>query len=219
MKIEDCEFPDTLLYDVENGTWAKLEDGTVRVGITSLLTWASGPIFSTIFKPVGMEVRRGQVLGSFEGPKHFGVVRSPVVGVISGTNAKLLADPKLMNRDCYGEGWFALVKVKNTEEVETLSRLPDAGNLVASALRERRVHCFAEFPDQEMFEIGVECAAVLVKLNELLAGSPRGTVVHIVSDDKTADVEMKRWSDQTKNAVVESRREGDLYHFIVKKSG
>jgi glycine cleavage system H lipoate-binding protein/TusA-related sulfurtransferase len=219
LKIHDCEFPDALLYDVENGTWARLEVGILKLGITALLSWTAGPISTITFKQVGIEVRRGQVLGSFEGPKYFGVVRSPLSGVLFETNVGLLANPKLMNRDGYGDGWFARVRLDSIEDLRTLNRLPGAAPLIATALVERRVHCYAEFPDQEMFEIGVECAAVLVRLNELLASSPPGTVVHVVSDDKTADIEMKRWSDETGNTVVESKREGDLYHFIVKKSG
>jgi len=54
------------------------------------------------------------------------------------------------------------------------------------------VHCFAGFPDYEMYEIGVECSAVLVMLNDFLATSEKGIVVHIVSDDTTADIEMER---------------------------
>jgi TusA-related sulfurtransferase len=42
-------------------------------------------------------------------------------------------------------------------------------------------------------------------------------VIHVVSDDVTADIEMERWSDQTGQAVLESRKEGKLTHFIVKK--
>ena len=88
-----------------------------------------------------------------------------------------------------------------------------------SRLKEMRIHCFAEFPDLELFEIGVECAAVIVRLNELIAGAQVGAVVHIVSDDSTAEIEMARWSDQTGNEVLDSRFEDGVYHFIVKKKG
>jgi glycine cleavage system H protein len=217
MKINDCEFPDDLLYDVANGTWAKLEDRTLRIGITNLLSWAAGQFHTVTFKPVGMEVQRGHVLGSFEGPRLFDVVRSPVSGVLSETNSSLTNNPRLLNKDCYGSGWFARIKIEDMKELEGLKRLPSAEPLIASSVRERHVRCFAEFPDQEMFEIGVECSAVLVRLNELLATSPAATVVHIVTDDNTADVEMERWSDETGNALIQSKKEGNLYHFIVKK--
>ena len=217
MKIEDCDFPKDLLYDVPHGTWAKWEDDNLRVGITGVLAWASGPIHKVTFKPIGTEVQRGNSLGSFEGARLFDVVRSPVSGVLSETNDPLITSPRLLNRDFYGSGWFAKIRPKDVNEAGDLSRLPPAEPVMAASLRERRVHCFAEFPDREMFEIGVECSAVLVRLNELITESPVGTVVHVVSDDNTADIEMERWSMDTGNPLIQSRRDGNLFHFIVKK--
>jgi len=79
------------------------------------------------------------------------------------------------------------------------------------------VHCYAALPDYELFEIGTECAAVLVKLNELLARIEAGDVVHLVSDDWTAPVEMQNWSSMTGQPIIETRREGNLYHFLIRK--
>ena len=99
--------------------------------------------------------------------------------------------------------------------------LSDARN-AAKVLREKivefRARCFKAFPDHEMVEIGTECSAVLVKLNELLSTIPDEDVVHLVSDDPTAYVEMVRWTDQTGNSLVEWRTEGSLFHFIVRKT-
>jgi glycine cleavage system H protein len=88
---------------------------------------------------------------------------------------------------------------------------------VRSQIRELHVRCFRAYPDYEMWEIGVECGAVLVRLNELMARCLLGEVVHVVSDDSTADIEMVRWSDETGQALLESRREDSLFHFIVRK--
>ena len=219
VKIEDCEFPENLLYDVTNGTWARMERGSLEVGITSLVAWASGPFNAVTFKLVGTEVKRGQVIGSFEGARHFDVFRSPVSGSLLETNSVLLTNPRVLNKDCYGKGWFSRIRVAEMEELGYLSSLPESSPLFEASLKDRRVHCFAEFPDQEMFEIGVECSAVLVRLNEFFAGCQAGTVVHVVSDDTTAEIEMERWSEETGNRLVQSKREGNLQHFIVKKEG
>jgi TusA-related sulfurtransferase len=58
---------------------------------------------------------------------------------------------------------------------------------------------------------------VLAKLNELLERSTPGTVVHVVSDDSSAEVEMQRWSDQTGNSIVDVQKEGKVFHYIVRK--
>jgi TusA-related sulfurtransferase len=43
-------------------------------------------------------------------------------------------------------------------------------------------------------------------------------VIHIVSDDPTAYVEMVVWSDRTGHELVEWRKEDGLLHFIVRKT-
>jgi TusA-related sulfurtransferase len=69
-----------------------------------------------------------------------------------------------------------------------------------------------------MFEIGVECAATLTKLDELIGKIDVGNIVHVVSDDTSADLEMIRWSEEREQTLLEFRKEGNLYHFIVKKT-
>ncbi len=168
-------------------------------------------------KDAGTAVDRGHPMGSLEGSRHFDVVRTPVSGTITLTNDRLRTEPELVNRDPYGEGWLAEIKVRDEAELGLLGRLPNAAPLISQQIRERNVRCFAAFPDYELFDIGVECAAVLAKLNELLGNSQAGTVVHIVSDDSSAEIEMQRWADQTGNDLLESRKESLFYHFIVRK--
>jgi TusA-related sulfurtransferase len=88
---------------------------------------------------------------------------------------------------------------------------------MATLIQKHHIICFGAFPDYEMFQIGVECAATLTKLDELLEKITIGNVVHLVSDDTTADLEMVRWSEQTGQSLLETRKEGSLFHFIVKK--
>jgi glycine cleavage system H protein len=217
LKIDHCEFPEGLLYDVEQGTWADQKGSTIRVGITSLLSWSFGIFSAVTFRGMGTVLNRGQVVGTMEGSRHFDVFRSPVTGTLSAANVRLGEEPGLLNKDPYGEGWFAEIRVNDTEDLRGLGRLPQAEPRIAQLLKERHVRCFAAFPDFEMFDTGVECQAVLVKLNEIMGRSTPGTVVHVVSDDNSAQVEMERWSDQTGNSIVDFRKEGALYHYIVRK--
>ena len=157
-------------------------------------------------------------MGSIESPRHFDVVRSPLSGDLVETNELLLRSPTLLNKDPYGAGWFARLRPSRLEEeAGNLKSVGVAAARLGEALIELRVRCFEEFPDHEMFEIGTECAAVLVGLNEILAKSNLGKVVHIVSDDPTSLIEMERWSLETGQLLVESRQEDNLFHFIVKK--
>lgn len=215
MKIRDCEHPDDLLYDPEHGLWARREGASFRVGLAPSLVWISGGFDRVGFVKVGSRVASGSLLGTVEGTKHFDVVRAPFACGLGQVNEGLLRDPRLLNRDPYGSGWFAVI-----EPVGAPSGLLSLGE-ARSALEERlerlSVHCFAEFPDEEMVEIGVECSAVLALLDERLSASKPGTVIHLVTDDPTARIEMERWSAESGNPLVDFRKEGSLQHFLVKK--
>lgn len=219
MQIGGCRFADDVLYDTERDTWARLgKDGTATVGVDTVLAWVGGPLTSVSFKQVGQVIARGKALGAIEGPRHFDTVRSPLTGRLVAVNGELAANPGLVNRDPFGSGWFARVEPLVQDEVASLKTPAAAEPGLRARLEELKVRCFAEFPDSEMYEIGTECSAVLVRLDELLSRSARGTVVHLVSDDPASEVEMVRWSERTGNRVSETRREGSLVHYIVKKT-
>ena len=179
------------------------------------LAWLSGGFTAVSFKPAGSRIAKGDSIGGVEGPRHFDVVRAPFDCVLVEANQDLLANPRLLNKDPYGDGWFALVEPRGGDS--TLKALGEVAQSIEARIKELGVHCFSEFPDEEMFEIGVECSAVLVSLNELLSRSKSGTSVHVVSDDPTSDVEIERWRDETGNLLLETRRDGGIFHFIVKK--
>lgn len=220
MKIDECAFPDDLLYDAEGLSWAREGPrGEVVVGITSILAAVAGKLTSVRAKLPGVVYARGEGIGALESGRYFGVIRAPVNGLLAAINDAVLRTPKVLSESPYGEGWFARLRAANWAEDKTaLKPASAAEGTLRSQIAALRVRCFAAFPDYEMYEIGVECAAVLVKLNEMLARIEAGEVVHIVSDDWTAPIEMDRWSEETKHPVIETRREGNLYHFLVRKA-
>jgi len=218
--IGNCRFADDVLYDTDSNTWMRLNaDGSATVGINAILAWVGGPFASVSFKQIGAIIERGKSLGAVESPRYFDTIRSPITGKLIGINEALAGDPKLLNRDPYSRGWFAKLEPRNlVQEKGALKPAATAREGLQRKISELRVRCFAEFPDHEMFEIGTECSAVLVKLNELMSPAQSGTVVHLVSDDPTSELELIRWSGQTGNHLVEARKEGDLMHYIVKKA-
>lgn len=219
MKIESCEFPDDLLYDNEGLVWARpVDSGGLVVGITSIYAAVVGRPSKVTAKSPGVSVAKGAAIGFLESGKFFGPIRSPVRGVLQEINQKVLASPRKLTEALYGEGWFARLRPSALEDDKNaLVTLPAGRELLSKQIAALRVRCFAAFPDYEMFEIGIECSTILVKLNELLAGIKLGEVVHLVTDDLTAPIEMVRWSDQTGQPVIDERREGSLFHFLVRK--
>ena len=220
MEIDHCPFPDDLLYDVENNTWVRPHNGIdIIIGITSILSGLAGKFTSVRLKHPGLELQRGRSLGTLESLRFVGPIPSPVSGIILETNTSVGNTPKLLNDSPYESGWIVKVRPSSFSlERAYLSNANAAKERLQEKIRQLRVRCFKAYPDHGMFEIGVECAAVLVRLNELMATSEKGVVVHIVSDDPTAYVEMERWVDQTRNELVDWRTEGNLFHFIVRKT-
>ncbi|MDG6926038.1 MAG: hypothetical protein JRN09_05750 [Nitrososphaerota archaeon] len=217
-KLRNCPFADDVLYDIERNVWVRLDGDEATLGVDSVLAWLSGPLTSVAFKPVGTVVEKGMSLGSAEGPRHFDTVKSPLTGTITGVNAALKDDPKLLNRDPYGAGWFVKLRMSKPEERSSLLGIGAARRPLETKIDELRVRCFAAFPDYEMFEIGSECAGVLVKLDDFMSHAPMGTVVHLVSDESTAEVELIAWSERTHQEILETRKEGNLFHFIIEKT-
>jgi glycine cleavage system H lipoate-binding protein/TusA-related sulfurtransferase len=194
------------------------EGGEVTVGVTSLLSAIAGKFTSARLRPVGKRIPRGSSLGTLESLKFVGPIPSPISGIVSTTNGDVVKRPKLLNDASYTEGWIVKLKPLNfPPESAFLSGATDAADAFKEKIAEFHARCFKAFPDHEMYEIGTECSAVLAHLNELLTTVSVGDVVHLVTDDPTSYVEMVRWTDQTGHELVDWRREGSLFHFIVRK--
>jgi len=190
----------------------------VTVGVTSLLSAIAGKFTSARLRSPGSSIVRGRSLGTLESLKFVGPIRAPISGIVSKANDDLVKRPKLLNDLPYTEGWIVTMKPSSLEsERAFLSRATDAAEALRKRIAEFHARCFKAFPDHEMLEIGTECSAVLVRLNELLGTVPVGDVVHLVTDDPTSYVEMVRWTDQTGHELVDWRQEGNLFHFIVRK--
>ena len=220
MRIESCEFPDELLYEAQGFVWVYREpSGDLVLGITSIQAALAGRLTRIEGRPIGTEYGRGRSLGTLESGRYFGAIRTPVRGTLTAINETVLATPKLLSEKSYTEGWFARLRPFAWDEDRSgLKSATEAKEQLAAQIAALHVHCFAAFPDYEMFEIGTECSAVLTKLDETLQHAAEGEVVHLVSDDWTAPAEMVNWSERTGYPIVEERKEGNLYHFLVRKT-
>ncbi len=220
MQIEGCEFPDGLLYERDGLVWVRPEpSGDVVLGITSLHAAVAGRLSRIEGRPIGAVYDAGKSLGTLESGRYFGAIRTPIRGVLLAINRAVLDTPRVLSEHPYGDGWFARLRPSSWEaDRRSLSSLDEAKEFLAAQRSALRVHCFAAFPDYEFFEIGTECSAVLAKLDEALTNAMEGEVVHLVSDDWTAPMEMANWSQRTGCPVVEECKEGNLYHFLVRKT-
>jgi glycine cleavage system H protein len=220
MNVDHCDFPDDLYYDVENDVWFKLADDSGRkvglIGITTILVFIAGKISNVKFRPV-TAVQRGQSLAVIESLKYVGLIRSPVSGKISQFNESLVTNATSLWKSPY-TSWIAQCESFDESSVMSLIRGPLAKDRLLERINELRIHCFKLLPDEDMLSIGTECTTTLANLSELLEYKSPGYVIHLVTDDPTADIELVRWSMQTGNDIVETRKEENLYHFIIRKT-
>ena len=97
----------------EEGTWAKLEVGSVRVGLSDFLQQRSGDIAFVEVKPVSARVKAGEEIATIETVKVNVSLGSPVAGRVTETNPALQNTPETINGDPYGGGWLATIEADN----------------------------------------------------------------------------------------------------------
>ncbi len=220
MKIGSCEFPDDLLYDPDGLVWVRATpSGDVVLGVTAIQAAIAGRLTRVLGRPVSKDYDRGKGIGTLESGRYFGSIRTPIRGRLLEVNSDVLERPAQLSEHPYAEGWFARLRPALWDADRTVLRsVTEARDQLATLIDALHVHCFAAFPDYELVEIGTACSAVLAKLDDTLGPAPEGEVVHLVSDDWTAPAEMLNWSQRTGHSIVEERKEGDLYHFLVRKT-
>lgn len=115
-KVNECVIPKDLHYSVEDNTWIRVnEDGSVTVGMTDIAQHLAGPILHAKAKGAGTDRKKGKPIATVESGKWVGPVKSPISGVITEVNEKLVADAQLINRSPYRDGWVVKMKPESLE--------------------------------------------------------------------------------------------------------
>jgi glycine cleavage system H protein len=118
--VNGCELPEDVFYNLEKHTWARrLDDGTVRLGMTSVAGKLAGGSLAAVTvsaRKVGREIAQGKSVATVESSKYVGPVPTPVTGTLVRGNERLVGEPNLAIADPYGEGWIAEITPSNWEE-------------------------------------------------------------------------------------------------------
>jgi glycine cleavage system H lipoate-binding protein/TusA-related sulfurtransferase len=216
MKIEDCFFPEELLYAPDFNVWFKeIQTNIYKIGITSLFSSYLGKIVRINFKPIHSIIEKGKNVCLIESLNKYEGIRLPFKVKLIEINEKILSKPKIVNDDPYNDGWLALIEA--IEKPTILKEVKNEEENIKNLIKTLRIKCLKYVPDYHLYEIGVECAAVIPKLNELFSKIQEKEIVLLVSDDPTAYVEMIRWTDQTKNEFLDAKKEGNLWYIFVRK--
>lgn len=121
MKVREYDLPDDLYFHPDH-TWVRVEGENVRVGLNDFAQAAAGDITYIDLPFEGDEVEAGETCGKIQSAKWVGKLIAPVSGEIVELNEELENDATLVNKSCYGDGWFITIKASNLEE--------DLGNLM-----------------------------------------------------------------------------------------
>ncbi|HUY64848.1 MAG TPA: glycine cleavage system protein GcvH [Acidimicrobiales bacterium] len=113
------QVPGDLRYTSDH-EWARLEQQTVKVGITDFAQDALGDVVFVQLPDVGARVEAGGMLGEVESTKSVSEIYAPVTGEVVAVNSTLGQEPELLNSDPYGRGWICEIKVDDAGAVQGL---------------------------------------------------------------------------------------------------
>ena len=111
VNLQGHEFPDHLLYDIENQIWYEpLADGTIRAGFTAWAANLMGDVLVFTPKRIGRDFEKGRSFAVTEGGKWVGSARAAFDGIVIAHNEQLDRNPELLNQDAFGAGWMLIVR-------------------------------------------------------------------------------------------------------------
>ena len=113
------EFPDHLKYTKEH-EWARVENGSVVVGVTDYAQDSLGEVVYVELPDEGSEVTKDEAFGVIESTKAVSDLYSPVSGTVKDVNDTLLDNPELINEDPYDEGWILKIEMSDPTQLSTL---------------------------------------------------------------------------------------------------
>jgi glycine cleavage system H protein len=111
--------PDDLLY-TESHEWIKREGDKVRVGVTDHAQSELTDVVYVELPKLERQVNAKEPIAVVESVKAASDIYAPVKGTVVETNKALEADPGLINREPYGQGWIFVLKIENPDELKNL---------------------------------------------------------------------------------------------------
>src|SRR5262249_46301345 len=102
--------PQKLRY-AKTHEWARLEGDACTAGLTQFAVEQLTDVIYIELPDVGEPTVAGDSFGEIESVKSVNDLYAPVGGEVIAVNEKLEADPTLVSKDPYGEGWLVKIKV------------------------------------------------------------------------------------------------------------
>ena len=111
--------PDDLLY-AETHEWIKREGENVRIGVTDHAQSELTDVVYVELPKMDRQANAKEAIAVVESVKAASDIYAPVKGTVVEVNKALEADPGLINREPYGQGWIFVLKVDNADDLRQL---------------------------------------------------------------------------------------------------
>ncbi|MBO5771828.1 MAG: glycine cleavage system protein GcvH [Alistipes sp.] len=125
-----ANIPAELKYSNDH-EWCRVEGEYAYVGITDFAQSELGDIVFVDIPTEGETLAAGDVFGTIEAVKTVSDAFLPVSGVVEEVNPAIDADPSLVNKEPYGEGWMIKVRMSAPEEYDSLLSAEEYAALIA----------------------------------------------------------------------------------------
>ena len=115
------EIPKDLLY-TEDHEYVKPagKPGEVYIGVTDYAQGELGDVVFVNLPKRGDTLTDHQAFGTIEAVKAVSELYSPAGGTVAEINSALDADPAVVNRDPYGEGWMISLRLSDPAALDGL---------------------------------------------------------------------------------------------------
>jgi glycine cleavage system H protein len=111
--------PDDLLYN-ETHEWIKREGDNARIGITDHAQSELTDVVYVELPKLDRQANAKEAIAVVESVKAASDIYAPVKGTVVEVNKALEADPGLINREPYGQGWIFVLKIDNPDDLKQL---------------------------------------------------------------------------------------------------
>jgi len=102
-------------YFNENDVWAYVSGNKARIGVTDYVQKSLSDIMFFSPPSIGAEVGQFDGAGEVESGKAVFEVISPVSGMVTAVNDRLINKPELINENPYEQGWIAELELSDFE--------------------------------------------------------------------------------------------------------
>jgi len=114
-----ANFPSDLKY-AKTHEWLKLDGDIATIGITDFAQGELSDIVYVEITAVGKTIKRDESIGTIEAVKAVSDLYSPVSGEVTEANEALKDSPASVNKDPYGAGWMAKIRISDPTELASL---------------------------------------------------------------------------------------------------